>query len=280
MPFELVQKSPRLWWIFNMTTGEKHIDDPMPLKYAKVEIKKLRKEEKKPPRRGKAIKGGMITPPDWIPKDMIYRYQSLDSVHYSTVDAGYSPKTRYYRGLADINKPYGEWIDKHPWMRPFGEWLDNLKKIVAEPDVDREKLTNLFEERKEYKKDDPEYDEITKEIGHQSILMQYSEQTYANEIVNNPTSFFLSQRDQDEWLRGYDEVQNNTNHIGRKDYCWSVNVDTWPSDNAYDCGKIWGICYNRSWQPDTEDSKGVLGQVWDTLKTGAELGVDVAKLVL
>ena len=95
---------------------------------------------------------------------------------------------------------------------------------------------------------------------------------------NMGNGIYLSDADQREWLRGYDDGQWQFNRWTHEVWRKSLDPDQWEADTPYNLGRIWASMYNRSWQPQI-DWRSDAEMVWDQFKDNFNLFKDIGTTI-
>ena len=222
---------------------------------------------------------------------------------FSTLEPnGYNPNlggAHWYRGNQPYNLPYAEWIDTHPWMVPFGVWGEQRGEHFKQ--VDAEKLAHLVQDGSNQEKISADLKDKEKELYDLSSKLRTTsnsdEKTKISnrikalqiEIGSNEDKYRqldalsgqprLGPQEQKDWLEGYDFIQTQFNYWTHEVWRESLNPERYGTDDAKACGKFWGCCYNRSWQPQ-RDWTSTGEQIWDVAKDSLQMGAEIAKLVV
>jgi hypothetical protein len=261
---------------------------------------------KKNPKKGSKIRGGDLTP--------------VRGLLYSNLQPnGYNPSLggqHSQMGGNDYNKPYIQWIQKHPWMTTFGEVAEPYREAAQEELQElQQRLQDKLHNPKKYLDDiakqqkvildkqkallpivkkipewsDPTYDGVVDPRVQQMRDLIKQENDLGNDaedikqvdrlkdrIKNN--RFFLDSDSQVEYLKGYDEVQQSFNRWTHEVWRKSLDPDQWEADSPYNLGKIWASMYNRSWQPQI-DWRSTGEQIWDQFKDNFNLYKDIGTMI-
>ena len=202
---------------------------------------------------------------------------------YSTVQYGYNVKlggNHNLHGVNDYNQPFLKWIHSHPWMHPFGDFAEPYIHI-------KNKLEDLQDDQagkiKELTKMGADYaNKNYKDVN--AFLAKYNDlkldvDSYYTKIFDLKNELKLTPEQQQEWLKGYDEVQLAYNKWTHEVWRDSLSPDQWPSDSPYNLGKIWCAIYNRSWQAQ-QDWSSTWDKIVDVAKTGFEIGKTIVEVAV
>lgn len=289
MPYDIVQKSPRLWWVYNLDTGKKY-SDPIPLKKAKVQLRLLRKTEMEEKKSKRKVTGGSLKKN--IPKSV-----------GGYIQFGYDEHNpaNIRRGGLEMNHPYINWIASHRWkFNIHQKTFEEFHKLQAERQtlIDRRDAIGA----ESFKITKPYYTKAVINSGEVPIFSAEDQATLnSNEAlmknldsqitdletqskkVPNPSFYMdksdLSPEEQISWDQGADKAQIDINHNGREWLWKTLDLQELPTTTAYDQGYLWQCMYNRSWQDDSAD-QNKWKEAFSWAKTGVEAGIDIAKLIL
>ena len=152
--------------------------------------------------------------------------------------------------------------------------------VVFNPAVSDQSLVDILS----YNKGSPEG--RARARAYQDLRQQLISPTfnYSKEAVDQASRDsqikFLQSEALNDYKRGYNDAAASINANGPA-WLWNnLNLDSIPDETAYQKGTRYAIIQYRASWPYRAPKKSTWDEVWDTVKTGLELGLEIVKVAV